>query len=98
MKKYLIEVEATTVFTRTYEVEAKDEWAALEAYQAGADEAIWVRDSLEDDMDCDENGDTICVYADDGNMTLLIDLADSLDDEEDGLPPDADMMIPQEEN
>ena len=82
MQKFLIEVEATTVFTRIYEVEAEDAAAALAAYQAGAPEAEWVKDSLEDDFECDENGDTVCVYADDGNMTLLIDVADSLDDEE----------------
>ena len=78
MKKYLIEVEATATFPRTFEVEAGDEWAALAAYQAGAKKVEWGKDSLEDDFECDENGDTVCVFTNDATQTLLIDVADSL--------------------
>ena len=76
MKKYLVQVEATATFTRTFEVEAEDEHAALAAYQAGAVE--WVRDSNDKAFECEEDGDTARVYTDDGNKTLLIDVADSL--------------------
>ena len=76
--KYRIEVEATATFTRTFEVEAVDEWAALAAYQAGAKEVEWVRDSNDNAFECEEDGDTARVYTDDGNKTWLIDVADSL--------------------
>ena len=76
--KYLIEVEATATFTRTFEVEAGDEWAALAAYQAGAKEVEWIGDSDQNIFECDEDGDTACVYTNDDTKTLLIDVADSL--------------------
>ena len=78
MKKYLVQVEATATFTRTFEVEAEDEHAALAAYQADAKEVEWVRDSNDKAFECEEDGDTARVYTDDGNKTLLIDVADSL--------------------
>ena len=76
--KYLVRVEATATFTRTFEVEAEDEHAALAAYQAGAKEVEWVRDSNDNAFECDEDGDTVCVYTNDDTQTLLIDVADSL--------------------
>ena len=79
MKKYLIEVEAISLpFTRTFEVEAEDEWAALEAYQTGARGVEWVKDSNDKAFECNEDGNTACVYTDDDTKTLLIDVADSL--------------------
>lgn len=103
--KYLIEVEATAFFTRTFEVEAEDEHAALAAYQANAKEVEWVKDSNDNAFECDEDGDTACVYMNDAAKTLLIDVADLLAEasaavllEEDGWPDDADMVKPQEEN
>lgn len=78
LNPYWVKVEATATFIRTYAVEAEDEWAALAAYQAGAKKVEWVKDSLEDDFECDENGDTVCVFTNDDTQTLLIDVADSL--------------------
>ena len=77
MKLHYIEVEAVTEFTRTYSILAEDEWAALAAYQANDKNVQWVKDSLEDDFECDENGDAVLVFAEDGE-TLLVDVADML--------------------
>jgi hypothetical protein len=75
LMSYMIEVETTATFTRTFEVEAVDEWAALAAYRAGGKEVEWVKDSLDDDLDCDENEDTVCVFTNDDTQTLLIDMS-----------------------
>ena len=76
----MIEVEAvpTLEFTRTYRVKAVDAQAALEAYQNDSKEVEWVSDSDDNSYECEEDGNTARVYTDDGNKTLLIDVADSL--------------------
>jgi hypothetical protein len=85
MQKYLIEVNATHEFTRTYEIEAEDEHAALAAYQADAEEVVWVSDNQLSryrnrlkENEALENGDSACVYTTDGNKTLLLDVSDAL--------------------
>jgi hypothetical protein len=77
-KRFVIEVEATATFIRTYAVEAEDEWAALEAYQNDAKKVEWVSDSNERIFECTEHGMTACVYTDDNTKTLLIVAADAL--------------------
>ena len=78
---YLIQVEATRIFTRTYTVEAEHEWAALAAYQDNDEAVLWCEDDVLEDFECEENGDTVCVYSDDDTQTLLIDVASDIDED-----------------
>ena len=74
--EYILEVTATREFTRTYTVEAKTPEAALKAYQSNGKHVEWVSDDLTGDFECEEDGDSACVYADDAAKTLLIDASD----------------------
>jgi hypothetical protein len=63
--KYILQVNVSG--TRSYVIEAKDEYLALDRFQSIGADMIFDEDIIED-------GDSIVVLSADGNRTVLIDL------------------------
>ena len=63
--KYILQVNVSG--TRSYVIEAKDEYLALDRFQGIGAAMIFDEDIIED-------GDSIVVLSADGNRTVLIDL------------------------
>mgnify|MGYP003150400993 CR=1 FL=1 len=60
--KYLIQVDATREFTRTYRAVAESEEAALKVYHTGVGDLEWIKDDIMENFECVEDADTARVH------------------------------------
>ena len=63
--KYILQGNVSGI--RSYEIEARDEYLALDRFQSIGSDMLF-------DEDLAEDGDSIVVFSADGNRTVLIDL------------------------